>query len=138
VLERPNVRLVDPYVNSHELIQRAAAVAVIGSTVGLEALLYEKAVLTLGQPYYAGYGVTVDVDSFREIRTAVPRVLRFKPDRSSILRFLGAAMRSTEPGAPQGVDPSQANAVSLAHSLDRVARRHQARSGEAEDIAIAR
>ncbi len=123
VLERPNVRLVDPFVSSHELMQRSSAVAVISSTVGLEALLYGKPVLTLGQPYYAGYGITVDVDSFREIRDAVPRVLRFQPDRESILRFLGAAMRSTEPGAPQGVDPSQANALALARSLDRVAPR---------------
>ncbi len=137
VVQRANVRLVDPFVNSHELMQRSAAVAVIGSTVGLEALLYEKAVLTLGQPYYSGYGVTVDVDSFREIRAAVPRALRFKPEREAILRFLGAAMRSTEPGAPQGVDPSQGNAVNLAHSLDRVARRHGTETGKAEDIAIA-
>ena len=49
---------------SHELIRGAEAVAVISSTVGLEALLYGKPVLTLGQPFYSGYGVTLDVDSF--------------------------------------------------------------------------
>ncbi len=69
---RENVQLVAPRTNTHELIRRSEAVAVIGSTVGLEALLYAKPVLTLGQPFYAGYGVTLDVDSFREIRAAVP------------------------------------------------------------------
>ena len=39
---RPNVRLVAPHTSSHELIRRAEAIAVISSTVGLEALLYEK------------------------------------------------------------------------------------------------
>ncbi len=63
---RPNVRLVAPQTSSHELIRKAEAIAVISSTVGLEALLYEKPVLTLGQPFYSGYGVTLDVDSFRE------------------------------------------------------------------------
>lgn len=119
VLRLPNVRLVDPYVSSHELMRRSAAVAVISSTVGLEALLYEKPVLTLGQPYYAGYGLTVDVDSFRELRSAVPAVLGFRPDREAVRRFLGAAMKATYPGAPQGVDPSPENAATVAASLDQ-------------------
>src|SRR5260221_8906382 len=42
---RPNVRLVQPYMSSHDLIRDSAGVAVISSTVGLEALLYEKPVL---------------------------------------------------------------------------------------------
>jgi capsular polysaccharide export protein len=116
-----NVRLVDPYTSSHRLVQDARAVAVISSTVGLEALLYGKPVLTLGQPFYSGYGVTLDVDSFRELREAVPAVLEFKPDRERILRFLHAAMRSTYEGAPAGVDLSDENAHALARSLDRVA-----------------
>lgn len=120
--KRANVRLVSPYTSSHELIREAAAMIVISSTVGLEALLYGKPVLTMGQPFYAGYGVTVDVDSFRELREAVPAVLRFRPDREEILRFLHAAMRSTYEGAPGGVDSSDENAKRLAASLDEAVR----------------
>jgi hypothetical protein len=118
----PNARLVAPHTSSHELIRRAEAVAVISSTVGLEALLHDKPVLTLGQPFYSGYGITVDVDSFREIRTAVPAVLRFQPNHERILRFLGAAMRACRPGKPALVDDSQANAVALAGALDAAVR----------------
>jgi hypothetical protein len=119
---RPNVRLVRPHTSSHELIKGAAAIAVISSTVGIEALLYEKPVLTIGQPFYSGYGITLDVDSFRELRRAVPELLRFAPDPERIRRFLGAAMRATDPGAPVLVDRSQENAVALAGSLERRAR----------------
>ncbi len=119
-----NARLVDPYTSSHRLIRESAAVVVISSTVGLEALLYGKPVLTMGQPFYSGYGVTVDIDSFREIREAVPAVLRFEPDRERILEFVHAAMRSTYPGAPAGVAASDENAAVLARSLDEAARRH--------------
>jgi hypothetical protein len=119
---RPNVRLVHPHVNTHELIRRSAAVAVISSTVGLEALLHEKPVLTLGQPFYSGYGVTLDVDSFAEIREAVPALLRFRPDPERITRFLHAAMRACRPGAPVLVDRSDENARTLAGSLDAAAR----------------
>jgi hypothetical protein len=118
----PNARVVEPHTSSHELMQRAEAVAVISSTVGLEALLYGRPVLTLGQPFYSGYGITVDVDSFREIREAVPAVLGFVPDRERTLRFLGAAMGACSAGKPVLVDDSQENAVTLARSLAAAVR----------------
>jgi hypothetical protein len=117
-----NVKLLEPYASSHELIKNAEAVAVISSTVGLEALMYARPVLTLGQPFYSGYGITLDVDSFREIREAVPALLRFSPDRELIVRFLHAAMRRCYPGAPVLVDSSNANAAALAGSLDAAVR----------------
>jgi hypothetical protein len=127
---RPNVRLVDPWTSSHELIRRSAALVVISSTVGLEALLYEKPVLTLGQPFYGGYGITLDVDSFREIRDKVPAVLRFRPDRERIARFLHAAMRRCYAGAPVLVDRSDENAASLAASVEELAAAVVAERGE--------
>jgi hypothetical protein len=120
---RPNVRLVEPHTSSHDLIRRAEAIAVISSTVGVEALLYDKPVLTLGEPFYSGFGVTLDVDSFAEIRARVPELLRFRPDHERIVRFLAAAMRTTLPGAPVLVDRSDENAVALAGSLEQVAER---------------
>ncbi len=119
---RPNVRLLHPHTSSHELIERAAAVAVISSTVGLEALLYAKPVLTVGSPFYAGYGITLDVDRLAELREAVPALLSFRPDRDRIACFLHAAMRRCLPGKPVLVDRSQANAFELADSLDSVVR----------------
>jgi hypothetical protein len=77
-------------------------------------------VLTLGQPYYSGFGVTLDVDSFREIREAVPALLSFRPDRERIARFLGAAMRACRPGRPMLVDApdlSEENVRALAGSI---------------------
>jgi hypothetical protein len=118
----PNARLVDPYTSSHDLMQQAKAIVVISSTVGLEALMYGKPVLTMGQPFYGGYGVTLDIDSFREIREKVPAVLDFQPDRERILQFLHAAMRRCYEGAPVLVDSSDENAAKLARSLDRAAR----------------
>lgn len=128
-LTRPaNVRLVGPYTSSHDLIQRARAIVVISSTVGLEALLYARPVMTLGQPFYSGYGLTVDVDSFRGIQGKLGELLDFRPDRERILRFLGAAMRACYPGKPALVDDSDANALTLAESLDAASRLRRDRS----------
>jgi hypothetical protein len=117
-----NVRLLEPHTSSHELIERSEAIVVISSTVGLEALMYAKPVLTLGQPFYSGYGITLDVDSFREIRDRVPALLEFQPDRERIVQFMHAAMRRCHPGAPVLVDSSDANALALAKSLDSASR----------------
>lgn len=112
------VRLVDPHTKSQDLISASDAVAVISSTVGLEALLHEKPVLTLGRPYYAGYGVTVDLESFRDLRRLVPAVLDFQPDGEQVRRLVHAAMRRCFPGAPVLVDRSEANARTVAASLE--------------------
>ena len=124
-LSRPaNVRLVPPETSSHDLIRNADAVAVISSTVGLEALLYEKPVLTLGRPFYSGFGVTVDIESLAELPTAVPEVLSFRPEPERIDSLLHAAMSACRPGAPVLVDDSDENARLLAASLDAAARQH--------------
>jgi len=119
--QRPNVRLVRPYTSTHELVRRSEAVVVIGSTVGLEALLYDKPVLTLGDPYYAGFGVTLDVGSFAELHAKVAELLRFRPDPERITRFLHLCMRHSQPGQPLLVDRSEANALTVADTLERAA-----------------
>jgi hypothetical protein len=120
--QRPNVRLVAPYTSSHDLIRDAAGVAVISSTVGLEALLYDKPVLTLGQPYYSGFGVTLDAGSLAEIRDLVPELLRFRPDPERVRRFLHLCMRHCYPGQPLLVDRSEQNALVVAATLDEAAK----------------
>jgi hypothetical protein len=121
--KRKNVRLVGPYTNTHDLIKRADAVAVISSTVGLEALLYDKPVLTLGEPFYSGFGITLDLHSFAEIRQGVPALLRFRPDPERIRQFLFAAMSRCYPGSSVMVDRSDQNAVTLANSLEEAAEK---------------
>jgi hypothetical protein len=97
-------------------------VAVISSTTGLEALLHRKPVLTLGAPYYAGFGVTVDRDGLDGLEDALAETLAFEPDPERIDAFLHAAWRSCYDGAPVLVDDSDANAELLARSLDAAAR----------------
>jgi hypothetical protein len=121
-----NVRLVHPETSSHELIQRAEAITVISSTVGLESLMYDKAVMTMGKPFWSGYGVTFDLESFREVRDAIPRLLDWKPDPERIRQFFGGAMRSTYPGKPGLQDPSDENVRRMAGTLDAAARKYTA------------
>ncbi len=121
IAETDRVYLVDPRTSSHDLLKAAEGVVVLGSTVGLEALLYEKPVLTLGRPFYAGYRVTLDVGPTDDLRGPLARLRTFRPDPERIRRFLHAAWRSCYPGAPVLIDESDANAAEVAASLEAAA-----------------
>ena len=53
----PNVRVISPSVNSHDLIKHAAAVVTITSTIGWEAAIYQKPVIVLGNVWYDSFDV---------------------------------------------------------------------------------
>jgi capsule polysaccharide export protein KpsC/LpsZ len=127
----PGVRHHAPRTSTHDLIAGAEGVAVIGSTVGLEALLHGKPVLTLGEPFYAGYDITVDIDGLEDVDAGVAALLRFQPDGERILEFLHAAMGACLPGAPVLVDNSDLNARTLAASLEEAVREFTATEAEA-------
>jgi hypothetical protein len=118
----PRAHLVEPHTSTLELIERSAGVVTISSTVGLEALMYERPVMTLGRPFYAGYGGTLDVDWPEPLSDAIWGLGDFRPDRELVRRFLHAAKRRCYPGAPVLVDDSDENALRLATTLDRAAR----------------
>jgi len=94
-----NVRLIAPHVDSHELIRRSAAVVVIYSTVGLEAIVYDKPLVVLGESYLK------DFDGAYYVRaiTDLPEVLRdalstYQPDRKRVISYLLAVLDSAYPG----------------------------------------
>ncbi len=59
-------------VSIHELLQKVDEVHVLTSLAGFEALLRNKPVTTYGQPFYAGWGLTIDLaltDAVKRRRT---------------------------------------------------------------------
>jgi hypothetical protein len=94
----PNVRLVDPMINSHEMIANSRGVVVITSTVGFEAVYHAKPIIVCGRVFYRGRGVTHDVDELWRLPETIERALAAPPSREAILRFLHAAWKATVPG----------------------------------------
>lgn len=56
----PRVTLLTQDLHPATLIERCAAVYVVTSQIGFEALLWGKPVRTFGMPFYAGWGLTAD------------------------------------------------------------------------------
>ena len=73
---------------SAALLARSAAVVTVNSSVGLEAFAYDRPVVTLGQSFYGGRGLTLDVENQTALAAAFESLgdLSFDADRRR--RFL--------------------------------------------------
>src|SRR5262249_48951677 len=86
-----NVRLISPDVDSHALVRGAEAVATINSTMGLEAILYERPVISFGPAFYNMYGQVYPVTDIARLPAIVrDAVTSFRPDREMLLKFITA------------------------------------------------
>jgi len=83
-----NVRLLHPWVNSHDIIDHADVTIVLNSTVGFEAICHRKPVVTLARSFYRGHGLTIDVDNLYELESALIKALDFKVDQQKIVDFI--------------------------------------------------
>lgn len=83
-----NVILLPPLTNSHLITPNASAVIVINSTVGFEALLYKKPVITLEDSFYRGLGVTLDVKHLSDLEFLMPKALNWKVTDEMLNKFL--------------------------------------------------
>jgi len=62
LLKNRNVKLINPAVNSYDLVERSLCVITINSKVGVEALMQGKKVMVLGEPPYAQAKAAVRVE----------------------------------------------------------------------------
>jgi len=108
----PNVKLVPPDVNSHDLIINSQCIITINSDVGWEALIHGKPVVVLAKPFYSGFGVTFDVNCFKysgvskvefdetceeRLPKKIEEALKSKIDPEKVYKLINAAMNSVYP-----------------------------------------
>lgn len=76
-----------------ELLEKAAAVVTVNSTVGFEAFLYDKPVVTLGRNFYTAPGLVETVQEIEQLPEALRRALSEPVDhgrRRGFLRYVHA------------------------------------------------
>jgi hypothetical protein len=97
----PGVRLLGPTENARQLIQDAAAVAVITGTMGWEGLLFGKPVVTFGRVFFNCFPLVhragdVPKDEWPELfRRAI---FEHRHDEALLRDFVACAHQSTAPG----------------------------------------
>jgi len=83
-----NVSLVNPKKSAHELIKLSDIIMTINSTVGFEAILYQKPVITFGKSFYRGRGLTLDINSINELSKKLKKAEIFRPKYENVIEFL--------------------------------------------------
>lgn len=113
----PNVRVIDPWVDSHELIQKAEAVVVLTSTVGWEALMYGKPVVALGHVFYDTYRYCYKVRDIFNFAEELREILLRAPSREEaskeFVSYFAAYLKAMCPGNYVLSDPRHTEAKNV-------------------------
>jgi len=92
----PNVKLIAHNVNSFEIIKYAKLVAVISGTVGWEAAVMRKPVITFGDVFYNKLSTVVKCDTIEQLPLIVKRQLeQFNYSEAELENFIGAIMEES-------------------------------------------
>lgn len=84
-----NPRIIFANSNSTEtLIMKSEMILTINSTVGIEGLLLEKKVVTLGNAFYSGFGFAKTATSAAELAAIINERNDWEIDKAGIKRFL--------------------------------------------------
>jgi capsular polysaccharide export protein len=75
-------------MNTQELIEKCAAVVTVNSTVGIEAMLRFKPIITLGKAFYAVPGLATACEGNENFAEALQTALSNPVDRDLTARFL--------------------------------------------------
>lgn len=91
LLEIPNVRLVSPYLKAPELAQRAQLTLVITGTVGWEAVLARRPVVTFGNVYFNKLSFVKRCRDIEQLPYLVKeQIEHFAYDEEELIDFLGS------------------------------------------------
>jgi hypothetical protein len=75
IIKIPNVKLVNPYVNAQELIQKSSAIISISGATGFEALFYKKPVIIFADEFYEKLSSVKKIRTFRELHEEIKIML---------------------------------------------------------------
>ncbi len=98
----PNVRLLSPFCKTAELIANCDAVCTITSTVGLEAIIFDKPVILLGNVFYDCYEGIIKVGQMESLPRIFQEVLEKDksqyPELEDRLKFVYSYLKAGQPG----------------------------------------
>ena len=95
----PNLKFLEPSVDSHEIIKKSELVVVLSGTAGWEAFLYGIPVLMFGSAFYSQFKGIYQAKNFSNLYNQIREILNnHEPDEAEILTALSACSDATYPG----------------------------------------
>jgi len=94
----PNVKLIDPTVSPFDIIRNAKLVTAITSTIGWEAILLKKPVITFGDVSYNKLSSVKHCHDIERLPFLVKEQLeKFNYNESELINFIGAILEESSP-----------------------------------------
>lgn len=77
--------------NTEQLIRKAKAILTINSSVGMEAIIFHKPVITLGKAFYNIPGLVLQAETPEQISNCIKAIYcnQWQPDKTLIAAFIG-------------------------------------------------
>lgn len=77
--------------NTEQLIRKARAILTINSSVGMEAIIFHKPVITLGKAFYNIPGLVLQAETLNQISNCIESIYfgQWQPDKVLIAAFIG-------------------------------------------------
>lgn len=92
----PNVRIIHPAVASYGLIQNAKLITTITSTVGWEAMLFQKPVISFGKVFYNKLSNIVYCENLNTLPWLIKeRLEQFRFDETELIHYLSALLEDS-------------------------------------------
>lgn len=92
----PNVKLINPAISSFSIIPHAKLITVITGTVGWEASLLKKPVISFGEQFYNSLPQVKKCENIKDLPKIVKEQLQnFKHNEEDLLKFLQAIIDSS-------------------------------------------
>ncbi len=105
-----------PGTNAHDVVEEASAIVTLNNTVGYEALIHGKPVVTLGDAFYSHRGYTYDVNNMTSLpETLADAVASDGLTESEVVEFAHGILSGSVPGV--WGDPADGNVRRLATSI---------------------
>lgn len=128
ISEISNVKLINPFYNSINLIKKSNAVVVINSTAGLEAIIYKKPVITFGTEYYNESNLTYKVDNLRKLPEIINNALKNRLNSKDLICFVDAFLKANRKGDLYNLD--QDNILFVEELLDYISTNYPKKSSD--------
>ena len=98
ILKIPNIRLLDPIHNSCDIVRLAKLIITITGTVGWEAILFKKPVITFGDIFYNELSMVKRCRSYEDLAYLVKdQLTSFTCNEEELIYFLGALIKDSVP-----------------------------------------
>ena len=96
LLEIPNVALVSPSIDSHELIKKSNLVITLTGTGGFEAVMYKKPAIVLGEPHYSILSTVSKANGFGDLCEKINnRITDHNHDEQELIDYISAIFENS-------------------------------------------